>query len=123
MNLIILIVDDDSNFRNLVKDFLSPDSYTILEATNGIEALQILEEQKIDLLISDMYMPEMDGIELSKKIKENYPQLKTIGTTAGDKYEASMVKDVSKSFFSSFLSKPFSQVDLLTEIKKLLSDK
>lgn len=66
----ILIVEDEKNIRELLKDILSP-TYTIIEATNGIEALSIIEKNHPDIIISDILMPQMDGISLIDNLKSN----------------------------------------------------
>jgi PleD family two-component response regulator len=66
----ILVVDDHASIISLLDNILS-DKYVIHKARNGKKALEILEEERIDLVISDVIMPDMDGLTLCKKIKEN----------------------------------------------------
>ena len=73
----ILIVDDDYEIRGMISDFLrDSESYNVLEAENGKEALEILKNNKTDLVISDINMPEMKGFDLLKEIKERFPLIK-----------------------------------------------
>lgn len=76
----ILIVDDHQMFIDGIKSLLrKQEIFTVVaEALNGAEALKIIEKQKIDIVISDISMPVMTGIELTKVIKEKYPEIKVI---------------------------------------------
>lgn len=66
----ILVVDDNSDMRRYIHSLLKKE-YKLLEAENGVKALEILKKHSVDLIISDLLMPEMDGLELSKRVKEN----------------------------------------------------
>lgn len=79
----ILIVDDDYEIREMISDFLrDSECYNVLEAENGKEALEILKNNKTDLVISDINMPEMKGFDLLKEIKERFPLIKRVLITA-----------------------------------------
>ena len=67
----ILIVEDDSFVLDIYQTKLSQEGYTVIEAKNGVEGMKILEKEKPDLILLDIVMPYMDGIEVLKKIKEN----------------------------------------------------
>ena len=66
----ILVVEDDKNLRKLVTTYLQRNKYNTYEATNGEEALNVLDQSYIDLIISDIMMPKMDGYELIKSLRE-----------------------------------------------------
>src|SRR5690242_2760946 len=68
----ILIVDDDPHIRELAHIFLAREGFDILEAGDGVEALAKLEEVKVDLVIMDIMMPNMDGWELCRQIRQYY---------------------------------------------------
>ena len=72
MNIKILVVDDESRMRKLVRDFLVRDGYTVLEAGDGMEAMDIFYEDKdIALVILDVMMPKMDGWQVCREIRES----------------------------------------------------
>ena len=67
----VLIVDDEKALRSVIKDKLSKEEYTILEATNGQECMKILEAEPVDLVLLDIMMPGMSGIEVARQIKKS----------------------------------------------------
>ena len=77
----ILIVDDEESVRSLIKYGLTNDGYDVLEAVNGKEALEVLQDNKIDVVISDIIMPVMDGVELVKRIRIEFPMTRIIMMT------------------------------------------
>ena len=119
----ILIVDDSEVFiRQLIKYFqkYSPE-YEVLTAQNGKEALSILEREPIDLVLTDLCMPEMDGIELLSRLNDNYGAIPTIAMTAH------FAEDVSKKLDAvgqlTLLRKPFEFKTLLEFVRKELKAK
>ena len=75
----VLVVDDESRMRKLVKDFLIKSNYEVLEASNGEEAVDIfLENKDISLIILDVMMPGMNGAELSKIVHKKFPEIKIL---------------------------------------------
>ena len=71
-NIKILVVDDESRMRKLVKDFLAREGYTVLEAGDGMEAMDVFYEDKdIALVILDVMMPKMDGWQVCREIRES----------------------------------------------------
>ena len=121
MSKTILLSDDDQGFRTSVKSILELEDFQVLEAENGVEALVILKSNSVDLLLTDVLMPDMEGIELSYKVGQLMPDLKVIGMTGGGRLSKDSVNNSAKNFFASFLIKPFSREQLLSEINKLLA--
>ena len=121
MSTKILLVDDDDPFRLSIKNALELENYSVIEAIDGLEALTILENNNIDLIITDVIMPAMGGIEFSEKSKEIFPSLKILGITGGGwKGNVERIERLSKSYFTAFLKKPFGTDELLKEINHLL---
>jgi signal transduction histidine kinase/ligand-binding sensor domain-containing protein/AraC-like DNA-binding protein len=116
----VLLVDDDPDILALLNDMLSS-AYNLCFAKNGSEALIILEKQRIDLIVSDIMMPEMDGIELCCKIRENFDtsHLPLILLTAKAEIE-DRIKGLQAGA-DSYIPKPFHPDHLKIRIKKLLS--
>lgn len=74
----ILVVDDEPNVCEFLVDFLTFNGYNALSAISGKEALQILSSQEIDLMLLDIIMPEMNGLEVLVRVKQEYPQTPVI---------------------------------------------
>ncbi len=67
----VLVVDDSSTVRKLLASILAPSGHEVLEAADGVRALEILSQEAVDLVVSDLNMPQMNGIELIQTIREN----------------------------------------------------
>ena len=115
----ILIVDDESALRELGADLLGQEGYQIFLAENGIEALEILEKENIDLVLSDIIMPIMDGHILAEKVKTLYPDIKIQLISGYIKPEE--VPERNKELYEALLNKPVSASDLLQRVNQLLS--
>ena len=115
----ILVVDDESRMRKLVKDFLSREGYKVLEAGDGIEAMDIFYENKdIDLVILDVMMPKMDGWQVCREIRTHSSQIPIIMLTA-----RSSEHDELQGFESGadeYISKPFSPKILVAVVSAIL---
>ena len=71
----ILVVDDDRNTRMLLKAVLEAENYSVLTASDGVEALQVLDENHVDLVVLDVMMPNMDGYAFTKTLREGNDNL------------------------------------------------
>lgn len=114
----ILVVDDESRMRKLVKDFLVKQDYEVLEAGDGEEALDIFYENKgISLIILDVMMPKMDGWEVCKEIR-SYSDVPIIMLTAkGDERDELQGFDLG---VDEYISKPFSPKILVARVEAIL---
>ena len=123
MSNTILLVDDDAPFRESVRDILEIEGYQVIECGDGKEALPILEKQQIDLMITDILMPEIEGIELVSKTKKIKPTLNIIGMTGGGRMvSADKVRKMCLPvFFGPVLNKPFLQEELLAQVSDALA--
>ena len=114
----ILIVDDDDKIRNLLKDFLTENSFLISTAADAMEALKKLNSLSFDLIIIDIMMPGMDGYELTKKIRES-TLIPLIHLTAMGKTE-NIIHGLEIGA-DDYISKPFEPKELLLRIKNILN--
>ena len=114
----ILVVDDESRMRKLVKDFLTKSGFTVLEAADGEEAVDIFFERKdIDLIILDVMMPRMDGWQVVKEIRQ-YSKVPIIMLTAKGEE-----RDELNGFelgVDEYISKPFSPKILVARVEAIL---
>ena len=118
----LLLIEDDEDLQSLMAKLLG-NSYNIFTALSGKEGLTILEQENIDLVVSDIMMPEIDGIEFCKKVKSdlNTSHIPIILLTAKTREEDRV--QAYESGANGFLTKPFSLSVLHAKIKNLLKDK
>ena len=104
-NIQILVVDDESRMRKLVKDFLQREGYSVLEAGDGMEAMDIFYEQKIDLVILDVMMPRMDGWQTCREIRRDSTVPIIMLSAKGEVFDKVMsCRDLNLVWTSTFLS-------------------
>jgi DNA-binding response OmpR family regulator len=116
-NETILIVDDETALRNMLHETLSNYGYRLLQASSAEHALNFLKSNAIDLLISDVAMPEMDGYQLAHKVNELYPHVKVqLVSGYSDKVEG------NKVLHKKILYKPYNTVELLKRIRDILDN-
>jgi len=114
----ILIVEDDKNTRRLMEDTIKDDGYNTFTAENGVEALIILEVQQIDLVVVDVMMPQMDGLEFTKILRRNNVKTPMLMVTA--KGEPSDIKQGFLVGIDDYMVKPVDDEEMLLRIKALL---
>jgi two-component system chemotaxis response regulator CheY len=116
----ILIVDDAAFMRMMIKDILTKNGYQVVaEAENGAVAVEKYQEFKPNLVVMDITMPEMDGIEAVKKIKALDPSARIIMCSAMG--QQAMVIDAIQAGARDFIVKPFQPERVLEAVKKALS--
>jgi two-component system, OmpR family, response regulator len=113
----ILIVDDDPYIRELVAKFLQNDGFDVCEAADGVEALDVLQSAKVDLVVLDIMMPNMDGWELCRRIRESYDLPLLMLTAKGE--TSQRVKGFQLGT-DDYLVKPFEPLELVVRVKALL---
>jgi len=116
----ILVVDDDSMFLKSILDILEMYDYEICSASSGEAALKIMRDKHIDLLITDIVMPGLEGVALSEMAKANNPKLSIIAMTGGGRMASGLTEKLElNSHFAFVHKKPFSFTDLLESIDKV----
>ena len=114
----LLVVDDDKNTRLLLKAVLEAEKYTVFTATDGLDALKIMDSEHIDLVIVDIMMPGMDGYEFTKSVREADDNLPILMISAKQ-----LPADKQKGFLvgtDDYMTKPIDEVEMLLRIKALL---
>ncbi len=112
----ILVIDDEPNYLIVLSELLRDEGFEVYTAPGGREGLEIVREVDIDIVISDMQMPEMDGLQLLQKIKKINAGLPVIIITAYAEVEKAVLAMQSGAF--SYLAKPFSNDELIVNINK-----
>lgn len=116
----ILIVDDENEFRQVLLEVFQMDGYHCIQASNGIQALDILEGQKADVVVTDIVMPQMDGIKLTEEIRNKYDcdVIMMTGYVKDLKYGDAIARGAS-----DFIQKPFDIKELLIRLKRVLRER
>lgn len=115
----VLIVDDAAFMRMMIKDILEKNGFEVIgEASNGLKAVEFYKKDKPDIVTMDITMPDMDGIQAVKAIKEFDPAAKVIMCSAMG--QQSMVMDAIRAGARDFIVKPFQADRVLEAIKKAI---
>jgi DNA-binding NtrC family response regulator len=101
----ILVVDDELLIRDLLYDFFSSQGWDIAVAENGEKALEVLKARKVDLVLSDIKMPQMDGLTLTSRVKDSYPDLPVVLMTGYPTVDTAV--SALRSKVEDYIVKPF----------------
>jgi DNA-binding response OmpR family regulator len=119
----ILIVEDEKQIREMLKISLIRHKYTVLEAVDGKDAILHFKPSLTDLVITDLIMPDEDGLKVIMKLRESKPSIKIIAISGGGKAGPGSYLNLAKALGAdAVFSKPFSIKDLIATIKLLLHD-
>ncbi len=115
----ILVVDDEDQFRKMLRKTLEQEGYKVVEAADGNEAINRHSEQSFDLIITDIIMPGKEGIETIIEIKNNDPEVQFIVVSGSCLYGSDVEFDMAKTLDAKTLRKPFEREALLNVIKQI----
>lgn len=115
----VLIVDDQFGIRTLLNEVLQKEGYEIYQAANGLQALHVMKQHAPDLVLLDIKIPGMDGLEILKKMKEINPEIRVIIMTAYG--ELDMIEKTKKLGALAHFSKPFDIEEIRTAVKQYVS--
>ena len=120
MSNVVLVVDDEPTVRSITKQFLERDGHTVFTANDGRQALLLLDEKAadIDLVLLDMQMPKMDGMEVLEQIHDKWPALRVVLSSGYPLNDPTGRQDAGAS---AFLQKPYSRAELLGVVDRLLA--
>lgn len=118
----ILIVEDDKELREMLKTSLMRHNFTVAEAVNGKDAINHFNPSTTDLVITDLIMPEEDGLKVIMKLRELKPSIKIIAFSGGGKAGPGSYLNLAKALGADAIySKPFSINDLILKMEELLN--
>ncbi|HCI56391.1 MAG TPA: response regulator [Bacteroidales bacterium] len=118
----IMIVEDQAEFREMLKEALLRRKYSIIVASDGKEAMLKFKASVVDLVVTDILMPEEDGLKVIMKLKEIKPGIKIIAISGGGKAGPGNYLNLAKALGADdILSKPFSLNTLISRIEELLN--
>jgi DNA-binding response OmpR family regulator len=117
----ILVIDDDINIREMLKECLERAEYEVLVASDGKAALKLHSANPVDLIITDIVMPEKDGLEIIMEFRRRFPAVKVIAISGGGKIGANEYLNIAKGLgVTKTFSKPFELRELLAAVRELL---
>ena len=116
----ILVVDDQESLRNLIVTFLSKLGHACVTAIDGVDALDKMKGNKIDAVVTDIKMPNMDGITLTSKISTQYPDLPVMIMTAFEEGDTAGLAVCAGA--RDFIKKPFSLNEFSVRLHKMIND-
>lgn len=117
----ILIIDDEPQIRSMIRLILERAGYEVSEATDGVEGIRRFREKPSDLIITDLIMPNKDGIGMIIELKKDFPGVKVIAMSGGGLNRPEGYLRGAKKLGASFtLSKPINRQDLLRAVKDTL---
>ncbi len=114
----ILVVDDEESIRDLLRLVLTGEGYSVVTANDGVEAIEYLEAQRFDLIITDLVMPKVNGVEVlraAKRIDPNYPVMVITGFPSVE-----TVTKLVRLGVGDYLTKPFNIDVVIVTVAKLL---
>jgi len=112
----ILVIDDEDIVRVSCQRALEPEGYEVITVKSGTEGLKLLEKESFDLVMTDLKMPDMDGIEVLQKVKERWPVIQVIIITGYQTVETA-VKAIRLGAYD-YIEKPFTPEQILAVTKK-----
>ena len=119
----ILIIDDDHHILIMTKKMLERAGFEVELASNGNEGLELFKKVPVDLVITDIIMPEKEGLETIREMKRIRSDLKIIAMSGGGKISSDNYLDTAKIFGATrILGKPFSQKQMVSTVQELLGD-
>jgi DNA-binding response OmpR family regulator len=118
----VLIVEDEKDLREMLKISLSRKQFTVMEANNGKDAIIHFKPSVTDIVITDLIMPEEDGLKVIMKLKELKPSLKIVAISGGGKAGPGSYLNLAKALGAdAVFSKPFSVQEMISRIEELLN--
>jgi len=117
----ILVIDDESIVRTSCSRALSPEGYEVVSVQNGSEGLKMLEEGQFDIVLTDLKMPDIDGIEVLSKVKEKWPETEVIIITGYQTVDTA-VRSIKLGAFD-YVEKPFTPDTLIAAVTNALANR
>jgi two-component system chemotaxis response regulator CheY len=119
----ILIAEDHTDVREAIRVMLEEAGCEVLEAKDGKEALRALRSRSVDLVLCDVFMPEVDGLELICALRKEFPQLKIVVMSGGwSIFAENMLRTAVQLGAAGVISKPFEKSHLLRAVRRVLPD-
>ena len=119
----LLVIDDEKHIRTEIVDYLVRQGFTVTGVEHGAEGLKVLESTEVDLVITDVLMPEKEGIETIIEMRKLRPNLRILAISGGGRMSNFMPLDMARKFgANATLTKPFKLTDLLAPINAVMNE-
>lgn len=116
----ILVVDDEPGIRELLCLMLESEGYNVTAAQDGLEASKLMAAKPVDIVITDLLMPERDGLEFIAEIRKKFPAVRIIAMSGGGHIARDSYLKIAKNFGAHFLlEKPFTQAVVLAAVESV----
>lgn len=116
----VLVIDDDEQLRGMLRAMLDRAGYEVSVAGDGRQGLKTLETKRVDVVITDIVMPDMEGLEVIMALRRKYSDMKIIAISGGGRNDPHGYLNVATALgANSTLTKPFSREELLSALKEL----
>lgn len=117
----ILVIDDEPSIRFLLEKMLEREGYAVITAADGEEGMKLFQESSFDLVITDIIMPEKEGIEIIMEIKKKYPDIPVIAISGGGFNSPQSYLNIARAAgAAAVLEKPVEKETLLSQVQNLL---
>ncbi|MBE9582675.1 MAG: response regulator [Proteobacteria bacterium] len=117
----ILVIDDDDQIRAMLQQVLQREEFQVVDAPDGKEGIRLFREEAADLVITDIIMPDKEGIETIMELRRDFPEVKIIAISGGGRVEPSQYLGLAKKLGAQVtLIKPFEREELLAAVHGLL---
>ena len=118
----ILVIDDEEDIRQVMAEILSSMGYSVTCAVDGLKGVRELGKKRFDLAVTDMLMPEHDGIEFIREAKKRFPQVKLVAMSGGGVIAGSSYLTMATAFgVDAIMEKPFDIAKVLNVVEDLLA--
>ena len=119
----ILVIDDDEQVLDMLYESLTREGYDVLKASNGEQGLRLYREESVDLIITDLIMPEKEGIETIIELRQDFPEVKIIAISGGGRIGTKDYLNMAKIFgVQRTFTKPVAREQLLDAIRELIKE-
>jgi CheY-like chemotaxis protein len=119
---LILLIEDDIQFHEMLHQMLTNEGYDVHQAFNGSDGISCYHKTPADLVITDILMPEKTGLETISELKRVYPEIKIIAMSGGGPANVKLLEIAKALGAKAILRKPFSRAELLESIENVLGD-
>ena len=117
----ILIIDDDDLFRIMLRKMLEYEGYDVVDAPDGNEGVRLYRKEPTDLVITDILMPEKEGIEIIRELRSDFSEVKIIAISGGGSVGINNYLDIAKMLGAQFtFKKPFRREEFLEAVRESL---